>query len=179
MKKLIVLCLLSVSLFSFGQSIQKPKKGKALVYFIRSNAIGSALNFRVYDKDIFLGALPNRTYFAYECNPGKHLFWAASENRDYVEAELKAGKVYVIDLRAKIGLLIAAVGLDPYSPDNKTHLKRFKKALDKHTSANVVTSSKSKEKEENITKALSAYDDIKDKSNSKIKILSSNMNFDF
>ena len=154
MKNLFCFVLFLTSILTFGQSFQKPKEGKALVYFIRSNSIASTLNFRVYDKDIFLGPLPSRAYFIYECEPGKHLFWAASENRDYVEADLDSGKVYVIDLRAKIGLVIAAVGLDPYFPDNKTHLKRFKKVLNKHVSANVVSLNRSEGKKENITTEL-------------------------
>lgn len=162
---------------SISQTLETPKEGKSLVYFTRSNNLGGAMNFRVYDKDVFLGALPSRAYFIYECDPGEHLFWAASENRDYVEATLEANKVYVIDLRAKMGLLIAAVGVEPYSPNNKKHVKRLNKVLKKHISANVVNKNKTEEKKENIEKALEAYNKIKDKENSKIKKLNPDMNF--
>jgi hypothetical protein len=138
---------------------------------------GSGLNFRVYDKDKFLGALPSKAYFIYECEPGHHLFWAASENRDFVEAEVEANKTYVIDLKAKMGMFIAAVGLEPYSPDNKRHVKRLQRVLDKHINANIVEKEKTKEKEENIKKAMDAYNRIKDRKNSKIKKLLPNMNF--
>ncbi len=180
MKKYILFFLVTLSVsFAFSQTLKKPKQGKSLVYIMRSNSLGSALNFRVYDKDKFLGALPSKAYFTYECDPGAHLFWAASENRDYVEASLEADKVYVIDLRAKVGMFIAAVGVEPYEPNNEKHVKRLKKVLKKHISANVVDGNLTDEKEENIAKAMEAYEKIKDKEFSKIKKLLPNMNFKF
>lgn len=161
-----------------GQSLKAPSEGKALVYITRSNNLGAGLNFRVFDKETFLGALPSSAYFLYECDPGEHLFWAASENRDYVEATLEANKVYVIDLRAKIGLVIAAVGVEPCSPDNETHVKRIKKVLKKHVEANVASKDRTLEKEDNIAKAMEAYQRIKDDEYSKIKKLLPDMNFE-
>lgn len=178
MKRIILAILIIGSMLSVsGQELKKPSKGKALVYIMRSNNLAAGLNFRVYDGDIFLGALPSKAYFTYECDPGEHLFWAASENRDYVEANLEADKTYVIDLRAKFGLVIAAVGVEPYSPKNKTHIKRIKKVLRKHVNAVVFDKERTAEKEENIKKALKAYEKIKDNTHSKIKKLSSDMSF--
>jgi hypothetical protein len=178
MKKLLFLLLAcSLSFISEGQTLKKPSEGKALVYIMRSNDLGGGINFRVYNKDVFLGALPSRAYFTYECEPGEHLFWAASENRDFVEASLEAGKTYVIDLRAKMGAFIAAVGVEPYSPNNPTHVKRINRVLKKHINANVVDEDQTQEKIENIEKALEAYNKIKDDKNSKIKRLTADMNF--
>ncbi|MGB1210078.1 MAG: hypothetical protein ACPG41_01560, partial [Lacinutrix venerupis] len=154
---------------SFAQILEKPSENKSMVYIMRSNDLGGSLNFRVYDNEKFLGALPSRAYFTYECDPGEHLFWAASENRDFVEATLEANKTYVIDLRAKIGLVITAVGVEPYSPDNKRHVKRTKKVLRKHINAKTVKENRTEEKKENIAKAMEAYNRIKDNKNSKIK----------
>lgn len=177
-KKIVLFIILGlVSYSGLSQTLKAPKEGKAMVYIMRSNALAEGLNFRVYDKDKFLGALPSRAYFTYECEPGEHLFWAASENRDFVEANLEANKTYVIDLRAKFGIVIAAVGVEPYSPNNKQHVKRLKKVLKKHVNANVSDVDRSEEKKENIAKALKAYDRIKDRSNSKIKKLLPEMNF--
>ncbi|WGD35592.1 hypothetical protein [Olleya sp. YS] len=181
MKKITTILLIVFAFTSYkatSQVLEKPTEGKSLVYIMRSNNLGAGLNFRVYDKDKFLGALPSGAYFIYECDPGEHLFWAASENRDFVEANLEANKTYVIDLRAKMGMFIAAVGVEPYEPTNKKHVKRIKKVLRKHINANVVNADKTEEKEDNIAKAMEAYDRIKDKENSKIKKLLSNMNFE-
>lgn len=174
---LIILMLLS-SYNGISQVLKKPSEGKSMVYITRSNDLGGAMNFRVYDTDRFLGALPSRTYFTYECEPGEHLFWAASENRDFVEAVLEPNKTYVIDLRAKFGLVIAAVGVEPYSPTNSKHSKRVNKILKKHINANVVDENRTEEKEENIAKALESYNRIKDNPNSKIKKLLPTMNFE-
>ena len=177
MKYVISLIIVLFTFSGFSQTLKKPSEGKAMVYIMRSNDLGGAMNFRVYDKDLFLGALPSRAYFTYECDPGEHLFWAASENRDYVEANLEAGKTYVIDLRAKMGMFIAAVGVEPYTPNNKRHVKRVNKVLKKHINANIVEADRTVEKEENIEKAMKAYNRIKDNTNSKIKRLTADMNF--
>lgn len=178
MQKLVFLIVaFSFTLISEGQTLKKPSEGKALIYITRSNDLASGMNFRVYNRDVFLGALPSRAYFTYECEPGEHLIWAASENRDFVEASVEAGKTYVIDLRAKMGAFIAAVGVEPYSPSNPTHVKRIEKVLKKHINANVVDENQTQEKLENIDKALEAYNKIKDDKNSKIKRLTADMNF--
>ncbi|WP_460220262.1 hypothetical protein [Psychroserpens sp. MEBiC05023] len=160
-----------------SQTLKTPQEGKALVYIMRSNGLGGGFNFRVYDNDKFLGVLPSRAYFTYECEPGEHLFWAASENRDFVEANLEANRAYVIDLRAKIGVFITAVGVEPYSPNNRKHIKRINKVIKKHVNAIVTDSSRTLEKKENIEKALKAYNKIKNDSYSKIKKLESHMYF--
>lgn len=178
MKFSITLLILLTYFNVCGQTLKKPSEGKSLVYIMRSvDLAGSGLNFRVYDKDKFLGALPSRAYFTYECDPGEHVFWAASENRDFVEANLEANKTYVIDLKAKMGLFIAAVSVEPYEPNNKRHIKRINRVLKKHISANVADAESTKEKEENIEKALEVYNRLKDREYSKIKKLLPNMNF--
>ncbi len=177
MKKIFVVLILLITFNGFGQTFKKPTKGKALVYIIRGNSIGNGYNIRVYDGKRFLGPLPGRAYFTYECEPGEHLFWAASENRDFVEANLSANKIYVIDLRAKLGLVHMAVGVEPYTPSNPKHLKRFKKAINKHINAVIYGKERSDEKKENIEKAFKSYKSIKNNRHSKIKKLTSDMSF--
>jgi hypothetical protein len=136
MKNLIVLTAFLSFNFIFSQEeyksgqvgFQKPKDGKSLVYFTRSGG-AFLINFRLYFNDKFIGALSSGNYFKVECEPGKHMFWAASENRDFVEAELEANKVYVIDLVAKMGAFVASVSLEPQNPLEKKHKKRFYKSV--------------------------------------------------
>lgn len=175
----IIFSFLFFTIKTDAQILKKPAQGKSLVYIMRSvDLAGAGLNFRIYDKDRFLGALPSKAYFTYECEPGEHLFWAASENRDFVEANLEANKTYVIDAKSKVGLLIAAVGLEPYEPSNKRHAKRINRVLRKHVNAMVAPIERTAEKEDNIKKALAAYDKIKDDKYSKISKLLHNMNFE-
>jgi hypothetical protein len=161
-----------------NQPVVKPSEGKALVYITRSNG-AMMVNFRVYDKDLFIGALEYGNYFLYECEPGQHLFWAASENRDFVEANLEANKVYVIDLEARMGAFIAAVAVVPQNPKEKRHRKMFYRTVKKETSV-VKFQSKltSQDKESNIIAALEKYKDLKQNNSTKIMVLNPDMNFE-
>lgn len=157
------------------QEIQKPSEGKSLVYFLRTGA-GPLLNFRIYDNDKFLGALSGFKYMVYECEPGKHMFWAASENRDYVEADLEPNGVYVINAEGQMGAFIASVALNPLSPNE------FK---DKRTFYQVVKMAKRQDytpqtddKTENIQKGLERYKDLKANNAAKIKFLDPSWKFE-
>ncbi|AZI23556.1 hypothetical protein EIH07_11190 [Chryseobacterium taklimakanense] len=157
------------------QEIQKPSEGKSLVYFLRTGA-GPLLNFRIYDNDKFLGALSGFKYMVYECEPGKHMFWAASENRDYVEADLEPNGVYVINAEGQMGAFIASVGLIPLNPNE------FR---DKRTFYQVVKMGKRQDytpqtadKTENIQKGLERYKDLKANKAAKIKFLDPSWKFE-
>ncbi len=163
---------------SNSQPVAKPSEGKALVYITRSNG-AMMVNFRVYDKDLFIGALEYQNYFVYECEPGDHLFWAASENRDFVEAKLEANKTYVIDLEAKMGAFIASVAVVPQNPKDKKHRKKFYKTVKKEIAIKKLQLGLSvSDKENNIKTALEKYKSLKLNNSSKIMVLSSNMNFE-
>ncbi len=161
-----------------SQPVVKPSEGKALVYITRSNG-AMMVNFRVYDKDLFIGALEYGNYFLYECEPGQHLFWAASENRDFVEANLEANKVYVIDLEARMGAFIAAIAVVPQNPKEKRHRKMFYRTVKKETSILKFQSKlTSQDKESNIIAALEKYKDLKQNNSTKIMVLNPDMNFE-
>ena len=175
---LFVLFFGCTSLFSqkvTTQEIDKPSEGKALVYILRTGA-GPLLNFRIYDKDKFLGALSGFKYMVYETEPGKHLFWATSENRDFVEADLEPNSVYVLNAEGQMGAFIAQVSLSPLKPTE------FR---DKRTFFQVVKGAKkqnytpvSDDKTENITKGLTRYNELKSKDSKAIKFLTPDMKFE-
>lgn len=116
--KNITLVLLSLLLFSFtkGNEITPPSEGKAVVYFVRTSSTGILINFSYFDKDKFIGKFHGHGYFRYECEPGEHVFWAKSENRDFITADLEAGKIYFVDADAKMGGFKARVELMPVNP---------------------------------------------------------------
>lgn len=158
-----------------AQSIEKPSEGKALVYIAKTGA-GPLVNFRIYDGDKFLGALSGFQYMVYECDPGEHLFWAASENRDYVEANLEANSVYVLNAEGQLGAFIAGVNFKPLNPNDFKDRKLFYQVI-KH-----LTKSENKDasadKSENIRKGLEKYKELKEKGSSKIEILDSTWKFE-
>ena len=109
--------------------IVKPADGKCLVYITRQSAVAAIIKFSVYDGEVFLGKLGPNRYFAYECDPGEHVFIARSENTSYVEAHLEAGKTYVIDAEPKMGIGIARVSLTPLDKNHPKYEKQKAKFL--------------------------------------------------
>ncbi|WP_029906056.1 hypothetical protein [Prevotella sp. 10(H)] len=132
-KHLLFFVLLSFSLASLAQEPQveiiKPAEGKSMVYFIRTSSVGALINFSIYDGEELVGKLKPGKFVAYECEPGYHVFIGKSENTDYVEANLEAGKVYVIDAQAKMGALKARIKLSPLDKNSKKHEKEKKNFL--------------------------------------------------
>ncbi len=157
------------------QEIQKPSEGKSLVYFLRTGA-GPLLNFRIYDNDKFLGALSGFKYMVYECEPGKHMFWAASENRDYIEADLEPNGVYVISAEGQMGAFIASVGLNPLNPnefkDRRTFYQVVKRAKKQVYEPN------NDDKSENIKKGLAKYQELKASGSQKVSVLQPEWKFE-
>lgn len=89
------------------------------------------------DSNKVIGKFNGRNYFRYECEPGHHLFWAKSENRDFIEANLLAGKIYFIEALPTIGIMKSAVQLHQINPTskrmkvtNKLLMKRKEKVFD-------------------------------------------------
>jgi len=86
---------------------------KALVYFMRPSGMGFAINFQIWDGDHFVGLSQAKSYFAYECNPGKHLFMGFAENKVALEADLEAGKSYYIGTNVRMGAWKARMDFTP------------------------------------------------------------------
>ncbi len=97
MKKIIPLLLVIFAINVQAQELKKPSERKAMVYFTRVEALGFLINFKYFDGEKYLGKFNYGKYLAYECDPGKHIFWAKSENSDFVEADLEPNKIYILD----------------------------------------------------------------------------------
>ena len=126
MKKLLFLLIVLASFSSQGQELKKPSEGKSLIYFVRTSGTGFLINFKYFDGEKYLGKFNYGKYLVYECDPGKHLFWAKSENTDYLEVELEAGKTYIIDSEPQMGAIKAGVKLVPFD-NNPSSYKNSKK----------------------------------------------------
>src|SRR5690606_10628764 len=112
-------------------NLPSPPEGKSLVYFIRSSGTGALVNFKYFDGEDYLGKFRGKNYFIYECDPGKHVFWVTSENRDFIEADLLSGKVYFVEVRPTMGAFKAAVKLFPVANDDTRSRKRLYKIIGK------------------------------------------------
>ena len=116
--------------YEHTQSIEPAPSEKAVVYFVRSSMFGFAINFTYFDSTKVIGRFNGHKFLRYECDPGEHLFWARSENRDYVKADLEAGKIYVIDVIPQMGAVTARVRLVPINSSNYK-MKKTQKLLTK------------------------------------------------
>lgn len=86
---------------------------KALVYFVRPNAMGYAVHAAVYDGDTFIGFVPYNQKLPYYANPGKSRFMVISEAADFLDADLVAGKTYYAEVVPRMGAWRARFSLDP------------------------------------------------------------------
>jgi len=142
---------------------------KATVYFTRASSLGVLINFTIFDGDKAIGRFNGGKYMKYECEPGKHLFWARSENKSFVEAELLAGERYIIDVIPKMGAIKASVELVPVDKNNYK-LKPIQKLLANKRAeyfSETDLENLQKEMEDVIKRGLEKYNENK---NSKHKI---------
>jgi hypothetical protein len=186
MKKSIVFLFLIVTVNLFAQNnlksgiqpFQKPNEGKSLVYIIKSGA-GALVNFRAYLDNKLVGVLSSDNYVLVECEPGEHLFWAVSENRDYIEANLLPNKVYVLNAEGQMGAFVAGVSLNQLDSNEKSDKNLFARKI-KNSSAVIYNPNnpETDNKTENITKGLAKYEDLKKEKSSKIIQLKSDLCFE-
>ncbi|MEM6771871.1 MAG: hypothetical protein AAF597_14920, partial [Bacteroidota bacterium] len=116
MKPIVTLFFCYLSLTLFAQGVDPAPADKAVVYFVRTSGLGAALNFHHYDGDQLIGKFNAGKYLRYECEPGEHVFWARSENRSFVEADLAPGGIYLIQVIPQMGGLKAGVQLVVFDP---------------------------------------------------------------
>lgn len=127
MKKLKILAVISVIAFSsvsatYAQGFEPPSEGKAVVYFVRINSIGSMVNFKYFDHDKFIGKFKGKNNLRYECTPGEHLFWATSERKDFITTDFIEGGTYIVVVEAKMGGMSA--GLKLYNGEDEKQLSK-------------------------------------------------------
>ncbi|WP_222983113.1 hypothetical protein [Flagellimonas meishanensis] len=164
MKYVPLLLLLFITINVDAQHEVHPSKDKAVVYFVRSKSMGTLINFTYFDGDKVIGKFNGRNYFRYECEPGKHLFWARSENKSFVEAELEANKIYMLEAIPRMGGVKAAVKLVPVDI-GKHKMKNIKKLFENKEplifEMDEIVNTQS-EMSEVIARAMEKYDKDKD-----------------
>ncbi len=137
---IFTVCFVLFSTGVEGQGFQPPANGKAVVYFVRVSSWGAGTSFEFFDGNRFIGAFKGKNYMRYECDPGEHLFWASSENKEFMTAELKAGSTYIVIVDVITGMWKNHVGLHPITVKDDELLQRAKELVNKK--APVVTPQK-------------------------------------
>ena len=116
---LTLVLVAGIATSTFSQGFIPPKDGNAVVYFTRITAMGFAISFDFFDSTTYIGQSAGRNYIRYECPPGPHLFWASSENKAFLTADLEANQTYVVIVDVLMGIGVARVGLTPIDSENK------------------------------------------------------------
>lgn len=108
-----------------------PRLEKALVYFMRPSGMAFAVNFQIWDGNRFVGLSQAKSYFAYECDPGKHLFLGFAENKVAIEADLEAGKSYYIGTNVRVGAWKARMDFTPVTRGSQLwgQVEEYRKSL--------------------------------------------------
>jgi hypothetical protein len=181
MKKQILLNIpfFLIALSVFGQNINPAPADKAVVYFTRTSSLGLAINFSYFDSTQLIGVFNGPKYIRYECEPGRHIFWARSENKDFVEANIEAGKIYFIEAVPLMGAIKAGVDLQPVYPDDAKMMKKILKLMEKRSSESFSAEELQSETvrlQDAITRGMAKYIEEKNKG-SYIPQLMKDMNY--
>lgn len=152
-----VVLFVTVLLLTFrleAQEFKKPSLGKSMVYFVRYSGTGLFINFKYFDEDMYLGKFNGMNYMTYECEPGKHVFWASGDNRQFVEADLLSDKVYVVEVIPTIGTMKAGLKLFPLQKENKESLANVAELLNKKEPRLILNSESEYDMEEKLTNSI-------------------------
>ena len=96
--------------------IEKPEPDFALVTFVRSNVMAFGVKAMLWDREHLIGELNPRHYVQYRAEPGKHLFLIKSGNWSFLNANLIAGKHYIVRAKVYPGGNSAYIALEPALP---------------------------------------------------------------
>lgn len=161
MRIIIAALLFFSAIFSaHAQGIKHPAEGKAVVYFARLTSFGFIVDFTYFDSNKVIGRFNGKNYMRYECTPGEHLFWAVSDNKDFITAELEAGKIYFVDADPHMGTFQAGVRLIPVDPTDSKKMEKIEKLVNERTSQDMLPADlekSTKNLESTISKGLEKY----------------------
>ena len=126
---IVLISFISGANLAKGQGFTPPAPGKAVVYFVRVTGMGFAISFEFFHQDKYIGIFKGKNYMRYECDPGQNLFWASSENKEFITADLKEGGTYIVIVDVEMGAWKARVGLNPIYAKNTELFGRAKELI--------------------------------------------------
>ena len=129
-KWIFVLFVISFSATTLlSQGFEEPAAGKAVIYFARVTGYGGAATFEYFHNDQYIGAFKKKNFLRYECDPGEQLFWASSENKEFLTTNLKEGGTYIVIVDVVMGFWKAHVGLKPIDNNDMEDFERAKQLI--------------------------------------------------
>jgi hypothetical protein len=86
-----------------------PSPGKSKVVFLRPGVFAYAVHFGIHDGEQLVGKSSSSSYFAYECDPGHHVFSASMDNVAFLDADLLPDRIYYVRVKAVFGTWVSGV----------------------------------------------------------------------
>lgn len=117
-----------------------PAKGNAVVYIVRTTSFGSALTFKIFHNENFVGVFKGKGYMRFELPAGEQLLWTYSENKKFLKCDFKAGGMYIISTTHSPGVVKNHVVLTPISVDDSN----FEKCKNEILKGKAITTSEKK-----------------------------------
>ena len=93
------------------------KPGVAGIYIYRNETLGAAVRMGLEVGGKPIGQSAAKTYFYKEVSPGRHTVTSTAENKDSLEIDTVAGKLYYVWQEVKMGLLSARTKLQLMSEE--------------------------------------------------------------
>ncbi len=94
-----------------------PQPDQALVVFMRSTMVGSAISASLFDvtgdETKFIGVMYNNTKVCYDVAPGEYIFMVVGESADFMKATVEAGKTYYALITPRPGVWKARFSFRP------------------------------------------------------------------
>jgi hypothetical protein len=120
----LLIALLAIGLGACGgaammKADQEPtiRQGEAMVVFMRSSFVGSAISASVFDvsgpEAKFIGIVNNGTKIAYPVTAGEHTFMVVSESADFMQAKILPGRTYYALVTPRMGVWKARFSFRP------------------------------------------------------------------
>jgi len=92
----------------------QPQAGQALIVFVRPSGFGHGATFAVFDdQGNFVGQVPAKGHVMHHATPGRHRYLVWAENTAVLDAEVAAGKIYIVEVPARMGAWSARAHLLP------------------------------------------------------------------
>ena len=100
-----------------NQQVEVPTADRAQLIFMRSSALGGAVQSTVFDATStdpeFIGILSTGKKLSYSVDPGEHVFMVIGESADFMEANLAEGKTYYAMVTPRMGAWKARFSMHP------------------------------------------------------------------
>jgi hypothetical protein len=114
---------------SYSQRFIASSPGKAVVYIVRFTDNGLTTSVEYFHQDKYIGIFKGKNYMRYECNPGKNLFWASCENKEFITADLEESGTYILAVDVYTGAIKYRVKLIPITEKDTELFNQARKLI--------------------------------------------------